>query len=121
MMQIKNNLAKINRQISQYCEQAKNSSTVSLLAVSKTKPVEDILIAYQAGQTAFGENYVQEGVEKFNILQNNIFNLNGILLDRSNPTKVKLVAENFDWMQTLDREKIATRLRKGNVITINNH
>ncbi len=113
MMQIKNNLAKINRQISQYCEQAKrNSSTVSLLAVSKTKPVEDILIAYQAGQTAFGENYVQEGVEKIQYFIEQHIQLEWHFIGPLQSNKTKLVAENFDWMQTLDREKIATRLNE---------
>lgn len=113
MMQIKNNLAKINRQISQYCEQAKrNSSTVSLLAVSKTKPVEDILIAYQAGQTAFGENYVQEGVEKIQYFTEQHIQLEWHFIGPLQSNKTKLVAENFDWMQTLDREKIATRLNE---------
>ncbi|ACA31983.1 alanine racemase domain protein [Histophilus somni 2336] len=113
MMQIKNNLAKINRQISQYCEQAKrHSSTVSLLAVSKTKPVEDILIAYQAGQTAFGENYVQEGVEKIQYFIEQHIQLEWHFIGPLQSNKTKLVAENFDWMQTLDREKIATRLNE---------
>ena len=45
------------------------SNTVKLLAVSKTKPVSDIVQAYEAGQRLFGENYVQEGVEKIQALQ----------------------------------------------------
>ena len=61
---IAQNLAHIRKQITQ-CEcHSETQSAVKLLAVSKTKPIEDILIAYEAGQTAFGENYVQEGVEK---------------------------------------------------------
>ena len=64
-MQIKNNLITIHQQIKQYCLQVQRpESAVKLLAVSKTKPVEAILAAYHAGQTAFGENYVQEGIEK---------------------------------------------------------
>ncbi|WP_439257171.1 YggS family pyridoxal phosphate-dependent enzyme [Lonepinella sp. BR2271] len=110
-MQIKNNLDQIHQQIEQACQQANRSPhSVQLLAVSKTKTVEDIQQAIDAGQWAFGENYVQEGVDK---IQH--FNAVGVALEwhfigplQSN--KTRLVAEHFDWMQTLDRAKIADRL-----------
>lgn len=112
-MQIKNNLATINQQISQYCELAqRNSSSVSLLAVSKTKPITDILAAYQAGQIVFGENYVQEGVEKIQYFSEQNIQLEWHFIGPLQSNKTKLVAEHFDWMQTLDREKIATRLNE---------
>ena len=64
-MNIQHNLNLIHQKIETACEEAKhNQNTVKLLAVSKTKPISAILSAYQAGQIAFGENYVQEGVEK---------------------------------------------------------
>ena len=66
---IAQNLAHIQEQIKQ-CEcYSKTQSAVKLLAVSKTKPIEAILAAYEAGQTVFGENYVQEGVEKIQFCQ----------------------------------------------------
>ncbi|MBN6710492.1 YggS family pyridoxal phosphate-dependent enzyme [Haemophilus haemoglobinophilus] len=112
-MQIKNNLATINQQISQYSALAqRNPTSVSLLAVSKTKPVTDILAAYQAGQIAFGENYVQEGVEKIQYFSEQNIQLEWHFIGPLQSNKTKLVAEHFDWMQTLDREKIATRLNE---------
>ncbi|MDX7986729.1 YggS family pyridoxal phosphate-dependent enzyme [Xenorhabdus sp. 12] len=82
---------------------------VTLLAVSKTKPVEDIAKAIAVGQREFGENYVQEGVEKIQHFSNRndlVWHFIGPL--QSN--KSRLVAENFDWCHTIDREKIAQRL-----------
>jgi pyridoxal phosphate enzyme (YggS family) len=83
--------------------------SVKLLAVSKTKPVSDIRQAYEAGHRLFGENYVQEGVEKIQELSH----LNDIQWHMIGPVqsnKTKLVAEQFDWMQSVDRLKIARRL-----------
>lgn len=85
------------------------SNSVKLLAVSKTKPVSNIVQAYEAGQYWFGENYVQEGVEKIqalHALDDIVWHFIGPL--QSN--KTRLVAENFDWVQTIDRLKIAQRL-----------
>jgi len=84
-------------------------NSVKLLAVSKTKPVSDIMVAYEAGQRMFGENYVQEGVEKIQLLAaHNDIEWHMIGPIQSNKTKV--VAEHFDWVQSVDREKIARRL-----------
>jgi hypothetical protein len=85
------------------------TNSVQLLAVSKTKPVSDIVQAYKAGHRLFGENYVQEGVEKITALQE----LNDIEWHFIGPlqsNKCKLVAEHFDWVQSIDRSKIARRL-----------
>ncbi|MEM0910645.1 MAG: YggS family pyridoxal phosphate-dependent enzyme [Pseudomonadota bacterium] len=82
---------------------------ITLLAVSKTKPVSDIISAYQSGQRDFGENYVQEGVEKIQALQD----YSDILWHFIGPlqsNKSKIVAENFDWIHSIDRFKIAKRL-----------
>ncbi|MCV2883498.1 YggS family pyridoxal phosphate-dependent enzyme [Aestuariibacter sp. AA17] len=87
------------------------SDSVQLLAVSKTKPVSDIVLAYEAGQRKFGENYVQEGVEKIQALQA----LEGTEWHFIGPlqsNKTRLVAEHFDWVQSIDREKIARRLNE---------
>ncbi|WP_414828285.1 YggS family pyridoxal phosphate-dependent enzyme [Alteromonas sp. H39] len=84
-------------------------NSVKLLAVSKTKPVSDIRQAYDAGQRLFGENYVQEGVEKINELKE----LEGVewhLIGPLQSNKTRVVAEHFDWVQSVDREKIARRL-----------
>ena len=109
---IAQNLAHIREQITQ-CEcYSETQSAVKLLAVSKTKPIEDILIAYEAGQTAFGENYVQEGVEKIQFCQQHQIELEWHFIGPLQSNKTRLVAEYFDWMQTLERAKIADRLNE---------
>jgi PLP dependent protein len=79
---------------------------VTLLAVSKGQPLERIKDAVAAGQKAFGENYVQEAVQKMDALPPLEWHLIGPL--QSN--KTRLAAERFDWVQTVASEKIARRL-----------
>ena len=79
---------------------------VTLLAVSKGQGVDRIREAVAAGQNAFGENYVQEALEKMQALPGLEWHLIGPL--QSNKTRI--AAERFAWVQTLDREKIAQRL-----------
>jgi pyridoxal phosphate enzyme (YggS family) len=84
---------------------------VQLLAVTKTKPVSDIVQAYEGGQRLFGENYVQEGLEKIQALAEKsdiVWHFIGPL--QSN--KTRQVAEHFDWVQSVDRLKIAQRLNE---------
>ena len=113
MSSIQQNIEHITSQI-RYDEQkcGRTPESVQLLAVSKTKPVEAILEAYQAGQTAFGENYVQEGVSKVQHFAehypDNRIEWHFIGPIQSN--KSRLVAEHFDWVHTIDRPKIAQRL-----------
>lgn len=94
------------------CERDPNS--IELIAVSKTKPVTLIEQAISAGQFAFGENYVQEGVEKIQFFKQNMPNAPLIwhFIGPLQSNKTKLVAENFDWMHTIDRFKIAQRLNE---------
>jgi PLP dependent protein len=82
------------------------TAPVTLLAVSKTQPLERIQEAVAAGQKAFGENYVQEAVQKMDGLPALEWHLIGPL--QSN--KTRLAAERFDWVQTVASEKIARRL-----------
>jgi pyridoxal phosphate enzyme (YggS family) len=84
-------------------------NAVKLLAVSKTKPVSDIVLAYEAGQRLFGENYVQEGVEKIQGLQT-LDDIEWHFIGPLQSNKTRLVAEHFDWVQAIDRLKIAQRL-----------
>ncbi len=81
---------------------------ITLLAVSKTWPASDVREAFAAGQTAFGENYVQEGVEKIAALASKDLQWHFIGPLQSN--KSRLVAESFDWVHSIDRLKIAERL-----------
>ncbi|QIR16217.1 YggS family pyridoxal phosphate-dependent enzyme [Shewanella aestuarii] len=85
-------------------------SEIKLLAVSKTKPVSDIIEAYQAGQRLFGENYVQEGEAKIIQLQNDYADIEWHFIGPLQSNKTKVVAEHFDWLHTLSRDKIAKRL-----------
>lgn len=84
---------------------------VRLLAVSKTKPVSDIKAAYEAGQRQFGENYIQEGVAKIEQLKT-LSDIEWHMIGPIQSNKTKLVAEHFDWVQSVDRLKIATRLNE---------
>lgn len=111
-MSISQNLATISQQIQQHCQQANRpEQSVKLLAVSKTKPISAIEEAIEAGQHAFGENYVQEGIEKIqHFADNDTLEWHFIGLLQSNKTRP--VAEHFDWVQTIDRLKIAQRLNE---------
>jgi pyridoxal phosphate enzyme (YggS family) len=82
------------------------ASGVTLLAVSKGQGLERIKEAIAAGQKAFGENYVQEAVQKMQVLPSVEWHLIGPL--QSNKTRI--AAERFDWVQTIASEKIARRL-----------
>ena len=86
-------------------------NSVKLLAVSKTKPVSDIIEAYEAGQRMFAENYVQEGVEKVQELAH-LTDIEWHMIGPIQSNKTKVVSEHFDWVQSVDREKIARRLNE---------
>ena len=86
----------------------RSPDAVKLLAVSKTKSSEAVREAHAAGQMAFGENYIQEGVDKIAALADLPLEWHCIGPIQSN--KTKLVAENFAWVHSIDRLKIAERL-----------
>jgi pyridoxal phosphate enzyme (YggS family) len=83
---------------------------VTLLAVSKGQPLERIRTAVAAGQTAFGENYVQEAVQKMEALPPSFPPLEWHLIGPLQSNKTRVAAERFDWVQTIASEKIARRL-----------
>lgn len=115
MTTIEGNLQGLRERIARACAQAGRDATeVALLAVSKTFGPDAVRQAQAAGQRSFGENYVQEGVEKILALREST-TLQGDLIEwhcigpvQSN--KTRLVATHFDWMQSVDRLKIAQRL-----------
>lgn len=109
-MSISENLSRIQQQIEQISAEHQREN-VRLLAVSKTKPVQAIEEAIRAGQCAFGENYVQEGVEKIAYFSGNK-SLEWHFIGPLQSNKSRLVAEHFDWIQTMDRFKIAERLNE---------
>jgi pyridoxal phosphate enzyme (YggS family) len=86
----------------------RNPDEIVLLAVSKGQPLAQISAALDAGQSEFGENYLQEALEKMPALGNRgvIWHFIGAL----QANKTRAVAENFAWVQTVDRERIAQRL-----------
>lgn len=111
MVSIAQNLHEVRHRLVTACETAGRAvNDVHLLAVSKTCPASFIREAYAAGQRQFGENYVQEALEKIGDLadlrQDIVWHLIGPL--QSNKTRV--VAEHFDWVHSVDRLKIAERL-----------
>ena len=89
-------------------EASRDPADVRLLAVSKKQPLEKIREAYAAGQREFGENFVQEGVEKIAAMDKDDITWHFIGHLQSNKTRV--VAENFDWVHTIDKLKTARRL-----------
>lgn len=110
MNNIAERLQSARQRIQNLCKQAgKSAGAVKLLAVSKTKPVDDIRAAYQAGQRLFGENYVQEGVEKIQQLSD-LTDLEWHFIGPLQSNKTRQVAEHFAWVQSVDRLKIARRL-----------
>jgi len=107
MATIAENLQAVRARIGRAARAAgRDANTVTLLAVSKTHSVARIDEARKAGQVAFGENYVQEALEKMAALPALEWHLIGPL--QSN--KTRLAAEHFQWVQTVEREKIARRL-----------
>jgi pyridoxal phosphate enzyme (YggS family) len=86
----------------------RDPQSVLLLAVSKTRPVEDVRAAFEAGQRAFGENYAREGAEKAAALAG--LGLEWHFIGPLQANKTRLVAEFFDWVHSIDRLKIAERL-----------
>jgi pyridoxal phosphate enzyme (YggS family) len=86
----------------------RDAGAARLLAVSKGWPAECVRSAFSAGQRAFGENYVQEGVTKIIALDD--LDLEWHFIGPLQSNKTREVAENFDWVHSLDRIKIAQRL-----------
>ena len=112
MTTIADKLQQVQHRVAQACSRAgRDPASVLLLAVSKTFGPDAVLEAARAGQHAFGENYLQEAVEKMAALRQMgapILQWHCIGPVQSN--KTRLVAEHFDWMHTVDRLKVAQRL-----------
>jgi PLP dependent protein len=111
MGMISDNLHQVKARIAQACtEFGRKETVVRLLAVSKTFPPEAIREAYAAGQRAFGENYLQEGVEKVLLLQTELPSIEWHMIGPIQSNKTRLVAQHFHWAQSVDRLKTAQRL-----------
>lgn len=112
MTTIASRLSTVRDRLSAACKAAgRDPASVRLLAVSKTFGDDSVAQAIAAGQLAFGENYIAEGVDKIIALrQYPLLEWHCIGPVQSN--KTRLVAEHFDWVQSVDRLKIAQRLNE---------
>ena len=84
--------------------------SVNLLAVSKTFPKDAVIDAYNAGQRHFGENYLQDALNKISTIT--LPDIKWHFIGNIQSNKCKDIAENFDWVHTVDREKIANKLNQ---------
>jgi PLP dependent protein len=109
MRSIHDNLQAVRERIARAATAAgRDPGTVALLAVSKTHPAALIEQALAAGQRAFGENYVQEALEKMDALAGK--GIEWHLVGPLQSNKTKLVAARFDWVHGVESEKVARRL-----------
>ncbi|BDI06941.1 YggS family pyridoxal phosphate enzyme [Sphaerotilus microaerophilus] len=101
----------MHQRLTNACTRAgRSADSVTLLAVSKTQPAAAVRAAHAAGQSAFGENYVQEGLAKIEALADLRPELEWHLIGPLQSNKTRVVAEAFDWVHSIDRLKIAQRL-----------
>ncbi|AMM24387.1 YggS family pyridoxal phosphate-dependent enzyme [Variovorax sp. PAMC 28711] len=111
MTMIGDNLQLVRARIVTACTAAgRDPASVHLLAVSKTFAAEAVREAHTAGQRAFGENYIQEGVAKIEALADLRADLEWHCIGPMQSNKTRQVAEHFDWVHSVDRLKIAQRL-----------
>ena len=106
---LSSNIAQVKSRISSAANAVNRAAgDIRLIAVSKTKPVEDIRAAFHAGISDFGENYVIEAVDK--CIQCSDLDITWHFLGPLQSNKTRQVAEHFDWIHSVDRLKIAQRL-----------
>ena len=113
MTTIEANLQAQRQRLADACQATgRDVTAVTLLAVSKTFDADAVAQAVAAGQRAFGENYIQEGVDKVLALRASLpeVALQWHCIGPVQSNKTRLVAEHFDWVQSVDRLKIAQRL-----------
>jgi pyridoxal phosphate enzyme (YggS family) len=102
----------VKERIEKARQQAGRKADITLLAVSKTKPLWMVETLAQAGQQDFGENYVQEGIEKVQATEHreDLPKLSWHFIGPIQSNKTKQIAQHFDWVHSIDRLKIARRL-----------
>jgi PLP dependent protein len=111
MTMIVNKLQQVRTRIVNACTAVgRDPASVHLLAVSKTFPAAALREAHAAGQRAFGENYVQEGLAKIDMLADLRTEIEWHCIGPLQSNKTRAVAEQFDWVHSIDRLKIAERL-----------
>lgn len=108
---LRQNIAKLQDRVSRCAQKYQfHNSDILVLAVSKTRPAKDVRSAYDCGLTHFGENYLQEAIEKIDALADLPLTWHFIGPIQSN--KTRQIAEHFQWVHSVDREKIARRLNE---------
>ncbi|MFV1922424.1 MAG: YggS family pyridoxal phosphate-dependent enzyme [Methylotenera sp.] len=105
---ISNSLQVIRANILKARQRANRQEEIKLLAVSKAQSAEKLREAYNAGQIAFGENYLQEAIAKQALLED--CNIEWHFIGPIQSNKTQLIAEHFSWVHSVDRLKIARRL-----------
>jgi PLP dependent protein len=111
MSDLTHHLEAVQQRIAQAAQAAgRDAHSVELLAVSKTFPADDVRAVHAAGQRAFGENYVQEALNKIEELADLRGSLEWHFIGPLQSNKTRPVAEHFDWVHSVDRLKIAQRL-----------
>lgn len=106
---MRNNFTILNQQIrAAEIKYHRTPGSVSLLAVSKKQSAEKIREAFHAGQKSFGENYLQEALEKQNALRD--LNIEWHFIGTIQSNKAKLIAKNFDWVHSVSRLSVAKKL-----------
>ncbi|HEX5045943.1 MAG TPA: YggS family pyridoxal phosphate-dependent enzyme [Gammaproteobacteria bacterium] len=110
MTEITEHLAEIVERVARAARLARSTERITIVAVSKDQPASAIREAFHAGQRHFGESYVQEAAGKLAELGE----LDAIwhFVGRLQTNKTRFVAETFDWVHTVDRDKIARRLNE---------
>ncbi|CAN5793264.1 YggS family pyridoxal phosphate-dependent enzyme [soil metagenome] len=108
---IEQNLRQVHARMANACDAAGRArQSVALLTVTKTFGPDAVREAFEAGEHRFGENYVQEGLEKIALLADLRERIEWHLIGPLQSNKTRVVAEQFDWVHSVDRLKIAQRL-----------
>jgi len=102
------NISSTRENIDAVCRQYNRTDDVLLIAVSKTRSADECRHAYACGQTHFGENYLQEALDKISALSD--LNITWHFIGPIQKNKTRPIAENFSWVHSVDREIIAQRL-----------
>ena len=119
MATIAANIQQVRDRIARACAAAQRPvQSVTLLSVSKTFSPEAVREAFAAGERRFGENYVQEGVDKITALADLLDQIEWHLIGPLQSNKTRVVAEHFDWVHSVDRLKTAQRLSEQRPVSL---
>jgi pyridoxal phosphate enzyme (YggS family) len=111
MATISSNIQQVRARIARACDSARRPvQSVTLLCVSKTFGPDAVRAAHTSGERCFGENYVQEALDKIAALSDLRESIEWHLIGPLQANKTRVVAECFDWVHSIDRLKIAQRL-----------